>query len=145
VKIMLNTRLHVVTLCGLVAGLAGCDAFTALTKLGDCNAGFLTATEILALNVSARDFLAQADPPVTIDVMTDAQAQAVATFLELNDAQCAQEIEALAEQADSDPDSVQGLDDLAAAFEGTDSSFDPQNVTAEDLQAIFDSIFGSQG
>lgn len=125
--------------CSLLVGVvAGCDAFNALLKLGDCNAGYLTANEILALNTSARDFLASQTPPTTIDVMTPAQAQAVATFLELNQAQCLEEILNLLEQ---DPSTMQGLAALAAAFEGTNSQFDPESATRDDIENIFDQVF----
>lgn len=125
--------------CSLLVGVvAGCDAFNALLKLGDCNAGYLTANEILALNTSARDFLASQNPPTTIEVMTPAQSQAVATFLEANQSQCLEEILALVEQ---DPSTMQGLAELAAAFEGTTSQFDPNSATPEDIQAIFNQIF----
>jgi hypothetical protein len=125
--------------CSLLVGVvAGCDAFNALLKLGDCNAGYLTANEILALNTSARDFLASQSPPTTIEVMTPAQSQAVATFLESNQAQCLEEILNLLEQ---DPSSLQGLAELAAAFEGTSSQFDPNTATRDDIEGIFNQVF----
>lgn len=125
--------------CALLIGVvAGCDAFNALLKLGDCNAGYLTANEILALNTSARDFLASQSPPTTIDVMTPAQSEAIATFLELNQAQCLEEILNLLEQ---DPSTMQGLAALAAAFEGSSSQFDPNTATRDDIEEIFDQVF----
>jgi hypothetical protein len=128
--------------CAALIGATGCDAFNALLKLGDCNAGYLTANEILALNTSARDFLASQDPPQQIDVMTAAQAQALATFLELNQAQCLDEILALTDQ---DPSTLLGLAELAAAFEGTNSQFDPNSATADDIRNIFNQVFSGSG
>ncbi len=136
---MRSKVIRAVVSCSLLVGVfAGCDAFNALLKLGDCNAGYLTANEILALNTSARDFLASQDPPATIDVMTPAQSQALATFLELNQAQCLEEILNLLEQ---DPSTLQGLAALAAAFEGTNSQFDPDTATRDDIENIFNQVF----
>lgn len=135
-----RNRIAFGVVCLLAISSTGCDSLTALTKLGDCSAGFLTSSDILGLNASVKDLLAQQNPPVDIPSLSEAQAQALATFLEANDANCASEIEALIEKADSDPESVQGLADLAAAFDGTNDAFDPENVSSSDLENILNNI-----
>ena len=135
-----KSRIAFGLLCLSAVSTTGCDSLSALTKLGDCSASFLTASDIVGLNASVKDLMAQQDPPTVIPTLSESQAQALADFLEANDANCVAEIQAVIEKADSDPNSVQGLDELAAAFEDSDDAFDPENVTADDLENILANI-----
>lgn len=133
--------LLVVALCGAcVFGSVGCGALalpSALAKLAAGNVGDLTPEEILALSQVAADFINSQNPGAAVE-LTPEQAAAIANFLDQNNVTTLEELEALFMEAETNPDAIVGLDELAAAFEGTADDFDPDSVTDEDLQELFD-------
>lgn len=140
---MSTKRILVSTLMlgALSVGTAGCDVFAisgALAKIANCEIGALTGTEIRVLSEAAASAINTQDPSAGATPMTQQQAQAVVNFLAANSVSNCDDLENLINQADQDPSSLQGLAELAAAFAGTGDTFDPDNVSASDLQNIFD-------
>lgn len=136
-----RTLVCVLMLGGLTFGSAGCDLFTipdALTKLANCEIGSLTATEIRVLSEIAADAINTSDPSAGAEPLTQDQAQAIVNFLAANNVQTCDDLQDLFDQSETDPGSIQGLAELAAAFQSSEDEFDPENVTREDLQNVFD-------
>lgn len=133
--------LLVIAMCGAcVFGSVGCGTLalpSALAKLAAGNVGDLTPEEILALSQVAADFINSQEPGAAVE-LTPEQAAAIATFLDQNNVTTLDELEALFMEAEANPDAIVGLDELAAAFEGTADDFDPDSVTDEDLQEVFE-------
>lgn len=100
--------------------VAGCDAFVipgALLKVANCEIGELTATEIRVLSEAAADLINEQDPSANATGLTQEQAQAIVNFLAANNVKTCEDLENLFEQ---DLESIQGLEELAAAFQDTD-------------------------
>lgn len=124
----------------LFVGTAGCDTLvlpSALAKLANSALGDLTADEIRVLTKMAADLINSQIPGANAAALTQAQSQAIVDFLDANNVTTFEELQMLIDQAQGDPSAIQGLDALAAAFAGSNQSFDPNNPTPEDLQNIF--------
>ncbi|GMU32731.1 MAG: hypothetical protein HS101_13220 [Planctomycetia bacterium] len=131
---------------GIFAGSAGCDVLIlpgALAKLANSAIGDLTASEIRALSQIAVEVINSQAPGTGAIPLTEAQSQALVNFLDANNVQTFEELEALLNEAQGDPSAIQGLEELAAAFAGGDQEFDPDNPTQQDLEEIFS--FAQQG
>ncbi len=131
----------VMMLGALTFGAAGCDLFSipsALAKLANCEIGALTAAEFKALSQVAADAINSQDPSAGATALTDAQAQAIVNFLAANNVLNCEDLENLFDQAAQDPGSIQGLAELAAAFQETGDTFDPDSVSPDDLRNVFD-------
>jgi len=125
-----------------VACVAGCgeNIVTALNKIATGQICQLSANELKALNKTAVDIGAQQTPPVTVPVLTDAQAQALADFLSLNGVCTIQDLQNLPTRI-KNGEKLQGVDALAAAF----GNMDPNSVDGEALQEILQSTLGIEG
>ncbi|MFQ5429055.1 MAG: hypothetical protein ACE5E1_01990 [Phycisphaerae bacterium] len=140
-------------LCALIAivlpvGMTGCfgeSILSAAAKVAGGQIASLTANEIKILNQTAIDLFASQNPGVSIPVMNDAQAEALANFFAANNLNTLEDFDALQQTAQTDPGQIQGLDELASAFAGSDNTIDPNNVDPETLGSIFDGLFGGSG
>ncbi len=123
--------------------MTGCGAesiLSATAKILGGQISQLTAGEIQILNQTALNVIGS-----TLNVettpLTLAQAEAVSSFLKINDLNTIDDFTTLASQAESNPESIEGLDDLADAFQGTDfddeGEFDPSQ-----LGNLFQAILG---
>lgn len=121
----------------------GGSLISALGKLTSANIGGLTGDEIQILSDSAKNLLSQSDPAAaSLPALTDDQAGALANFFNSNGLNSPDAFGTFAQNAAADPGSVKGLDELAAAFAGSASSFDPNAVTEDDLNNLFMQVFG---
>ncbi len=145
---MLNNRikLSVMLICGLAVSSTGCffgdSILSAGAKLASGQISQLTPGELQILNQTISGVLAADNPDLQIEPLTDDQATAVSSFLAANNLNTFEDFEALGETARNNPESLQGLDELAAAFEGSGTDFDPENFTEDDLNELLGSIFG---
>jgi len=131
----------------LAIGTAGCGtdplvaAATGAMKIAGGQMSQLTATEVQAISQLVVNLINEetggSQPPLTAE-----QAAAIVAFLQANNINTPEDITALIEQAQQDPSSIQGLDELAQAFLGTESEFDPNNVDPETLAEILAGAFG---
>ncbi|MBX3396076.1 MAG: hypothetical protein KF841_11985 [Phycisphaerae bacterium] len=131
----IRTKIAACAICVSVVGMSGCggdNILSAVSKVLGGQMSQLTAGEILVLNRAAASVVSQFTglPPVTL---TTPQAVAVSNFLQVNELDTIQDLETLARTAQSDPDSVQGWDDLSGAFAGSDfdndeGEFDPSRL-----------------
>lgn len=130
-------------LCGAFAfGSIGCNTLVlpgALAKLANGAVGELTAEEIAALSQIGAEFI-NSQNPGTAFTFNQEQSQAIVNFLDQNGVNTLEELEALFQEAESNPDAIVGLEELAAAFEGTDEDFDPDSVSEGDLEEIFNFV-----
>ncbi len=144
-----SVRVCALVLCGLAVGVGGCFGENILTATGKVIGGqmsTLTPNEIRILNEAAIAFLGSEDPNFEAVPLTEAQAEAIANFLALNNINTVEDIEAIAQLAETNPDQILGLEELAAAFAGTDvDGLDPNNLDPEDLNEVFQSIFAGVG
>lgn len=103
----------------------------------------LTQDEMQFLSDQTRALVLAVDPAAPVlPPMTNEQADAVVNFLETNNLDGLEDLATLAEQAGADPGSIQGLDQLADAYAGTVAEFDAEEPTQEDLDDLFEAIFG---
>jgi hypothetical protein len=138
-----NQKLAGVAICvALLIGTAGCfptevnDLVSGGMKLASGQIGALTAGEIKAVSDAAINALnSQAGQTgETLDTITLEEAQAVVTFFDVNGIETYDDLASLAQEAQQNPDAVQGIDELAAAFGEDAASFDP---------ARLESLFGT--
>jgi hypothetical protein len=131
---------------GLTVGVSGCfpstlgDLMGAGIKILNGQISTLTAGEVKALNAVAIGVINE-NTGSNLQPITDAQAQAVADFLQANNLNTPEDFQQLADTAEQDPSSIQGLDELAAAFQGTETNLDPNNLDPEELDDLLESIF----
>lgn len=111
--------------CGNLALASG------LAKLASGAVGDLTADEIAALSQLAADAVNAEDPNAGLEPFTPAQSQAIVDFLDANNVNTLEELEALIVAAETDPTAVQGLLELAEAFD-----FDPTNPSPDDFNEV---------
>ncbi|MCK6486314.1 MAG: hypothetical protein HUU22_17095 [Phycisphaerae bacterium] len=103
----------------------------------------LTQDEMQFLSDQTRALILAVDPAAPVlPPMTNEQADAVVNFLDSNNLDGLEDLATLAEQAEADPGSIQGLDQLADAYADTVAGFDADEATQEDLDELFDAIFG---
>lgn len=130
-----------VTLLGVVLVISsGCEVSilaSAGAKLANNQVGDLTADEIRVLSQIAAEAINANNPGAGAIVLNQQQSQALVDFFNCNNVQTTQDFQNLSANAQSNPGSVQCLDQLAAAFQGTNQAFDPNAVTPEQLNAIF--------
>ncbi|MCA9254665.1 MAG: hypothetical protein KDA33_03465, partial [Phycisphaerales bacterium] len=99
-------------------GLTGCfgeSILSAGAKVAGGQISELTANEIKILNETVVGLLASTNPGFTAEPLTDAQASAISSFFKANDLNTIEDFEQLQQTAESNPDSLEGLDELAAA------------------------------
>lgn len=132
---------------GLSVSVTGCigeTIFSATAKLLGGQISQLTPTEIQLLNEAVLSVLRAQNPGFNPQSLTTAQATALSNFFKANNINSLEDIESLKSQVQNDPNAIQGLDELAAAFEGSDTGIDETN--AEDsLDAIVQALFGGTG
>lgn len=124
-----------------VTGCFGESILSAGSKVLGGQISQLTPGEILILNQTASDLISQVTglPGTTL---TTPQAVAISNFLQVNELDTLQDFETLATNAESDPESIQGLEELGSAFEGTDYEGDEGEFDAGQLGDLFGSILG---
>lgn len=125
-------------------GLTGCfgeSIVSAGAKVASGQISQLTSGEIKILNQTVTDVLASTNPGFTAEPLTDAQAEALSSFLKSNNLNTIEDFEALKTTAETNPESLQGLDELAAAF-NNGQDYQGQDF---DLDAIFNALFGASG
>ncbi len=141
-----NYKLCALFTAMLGVGLTGCigeSILSAGAKLASGQIGALTAGEIIILNQTAADLISSQNPNAPAPpTLTTGQAQALTDFFSANDLNTVEDFQALAEKAQSDPDSIQGLDALAAAFAGSETDIDPDNFDPNTLDDVFDTLLG---
>ncbi len=144
-----SMRICALVLCGLAVSVGGCFGENILTATGKVIGGqmsTLTPNEIRLLNEAAIALLGSQDPNVEAIPLTEAQAEAISNFLALNNINTVEDVEAIAQLAETNPDQILGLEELAAAFAGTAADeLDPATVNPDDLNLVFQSIFGGVG
>jgi len=136
--------------CALVAlmlpvGITGCfgdSILSAGAKLLSGQISQLTAGEIMILNDTVVGVLKAENPGFNPPPLTSTQAGALSTFFQANTVNTIEDAQNLAKTAQTNPDAIQGLDELAAAFAGSDLNIDPNNVDSTTIDQIFESIFG---
>lgn len=143
---MNQMKLSVMLVCGLAVSSTGCffgdSILSAGAKLASGQISQLTPGEIQILNQTITDLLTSDNPDVQIEPLTNDQASAVSNFLASNNLNTFEDFEALGATIENNPDSLKGLDELAAAFAGSDTDFDPDNFTQDDLDELLATIFG---
>ena len=144
---MSKKRSAIVTVCCLILIVgAGCffeSILTAGLKIANGQLNQLSANEILLLNQGINDFLKSQDPNAPTNTLTQAQAQALATFLGANNITTPESLETLVTNTQNGGAPIVGLDALAAAFVGSNTQFaDPNNPTQEELDAVFGQALG---
>jgi hypothetical protein len=111
-------------------------------KIANSQMTQLTAAEVQALSQVVVQIINEQtggnQAPLTAE-----QAAAIVAFLQANNVNSPDDITALIEQAQEDPSSIQGLDELAAAFVGTEDEFDPDDVDPDALASILAGAFGA--
>ncbi|HPF40029.1 MAG TPA: hypothetical protein P5081_03780 [Phycisphaerae bacterium] len=125
-------------------GLTGCfgeSILSAGAKVAGGQISELTANEIKILNETVVGVLASTNPGFTAEPLTDAQASALSSFFKANSLNTIEDFEQLQQTAESNPDSLEGLDELAAAFSDSET-IDPDNF---DFDQIFNALFGALG
>ncbi len=140
-----NHRLCALFAAMLGVGLTGCfgeSIVSAGAKVASGQIASLTAGEIIILNQTAADLITSMDPTASPPTLTTGQAQALSDFLTANDLNTLEDIEALTEAAESDPDSIQGLAALAAAFAGSETELDADDPGAGELEDVLNTLLG---
>ena len=136
-------------LCGLAVSVGGCfgeNILTATAKVIGGQMSTLTPDEIRLLNEAAIALFGSQDPNFEAVPLTQAQAQAISNFLALNNINTVEDVEAIIRLARTNPEQILGLEELAAAFAGTDvDELDPDNLNPDDLNEVFQSILGGVG
>jgi hypothetical protein len=136
------------SICLFVVVGTGCvfeSILTAGLKIANGQLNQLSANEILLLNQAVIDFLKSENPGTELTPLTPAQAQAVVTFLQANGITTPESLQGLIMDAQNGG-TINGLDELAAAFAGSENQFaDPDNPTQEELDALFGQAFGGNG
>jgi hypothetical protein len=121
------------TVC-LGMGSVGCgsnplfDLLSAASKVSNGQLSSLTVPEVKALNQFAISLVpASAMGTDSPDLLTlsDAQAAALIAFCQANHLDSIPAIEQAIQQSQTDPSSLQGVDTLSAAFQGTQFSIEP--------------------
>ncbi|HVP12405.1 MAG TPA: hypothetical protein VMV94_14610 [Phycisphaerae bacterium] len=136
---LLKTGLCVVLMAciGLAAGGCGTDPLvSAGLKVANNQISQLTGAEIKALSDAAMALI-NSQGGQTGQPLTDAQAAAVANFLLVNGINTPEDMERVSQQAEADPTSLQGLDELAAAF-----NVDPNDPDPYVVRHVFEQLFG---
>ncbi|MCG8404772.1 MAG: hypothetical protein MI923_06195 [Phycisphaerales bacterium] len=128
-----------------VTGCFGDNILSAGAKVAGGQISSLTAGEIQILSQTVNDILASENPGFEPVELTETQAQALTDFFSANELNTFEDFETLSQTAQSDPDSIQGLDELAEAFADAGSDLDPDNLDPNDLDEILQSIFGGLG
>lgn len=126
----------------LLTGCFGESVLSAGAKVAGGQMASLTANEIKILNQTVLDLLAGENPGFTPEPLTDAQANAVSSFLQSNSLNTFEDFETLEEMIRNNPESIQGLDELEAAFADQAENFDEENF---DFDALINKIFGASG
>ena len=133
----------------ILIGTAGCfppqvnDLINGGMKLASGQIGALTAGELKAVSDAAISVIAS-ETGQTIDPLTTEQAQALVTFFDVNGIETFDDFDGFAQRVEQDPESIQGLDQLAEAFGQTSENFDPSQLE-EVLGAIFGGGFDGAG
>lgn len=146
-------KMRVQRYCALVAlllpvGVTGCfgdNILSASSKLLSGQISQLTAGEVQILNDVVVGVLQSQNPGFNPPPLTDTQAGALVTFFQANTINTLEDAQALAETAQNNPEAIQGLEELAAAFAGTELDIDPNDIDADDIDEIFGAIFGGAG
>lgn len=128
-------------------GTAGCipaamlDLLNAGMKIMNEQISTLTPQEIKTLNEVAIGIINE-QTGQNLPPLTDEQADAISAFFVANELNTFADFEQLADQAEADPSQIEGLAELAAAFDNIDAD-DPD---PDELEDLFESIFtGGQG
>lgn len=128
---------QVVFLAVLAVGATGCmpqevnDLINGGVKLANGQVSDMTASEIMAVANTTIELINSQLPEgeTPLPTLTPEQAAALVTFLDANGSpNSPEEVEALIQQAIDDPSSIQGVDELAAAFGGTYDTSNPQAI-----------------
>ncbi|MCB9856732.1 MAG: hypothetical protein H6818_13715 [Phycisphaerales bacterium] len=139
-----NLRFCALATMALGLGLTGCfgdSILSAGAKIAGGQISQLTAGEIKILNETVAGVLASTNPGFTAEPLTDDQATALSNFFKANNLNSISDFEQLQQTAENNPDSLEGLDELSAAFNGGDA-FDGENF---DFDQIFNALFGALG
>lgn len=137
-------------ICALVAlmlpiGVTGCfgdNILSAGAKLLSGQISQLTAGEIMVLNDVVVGVIKAENPGFNPPPLTSTQAGALSTFFKTNTINTIEDAQKLGETAQNNPDAIQGLAELAAAFAGSELTIDPDNIDSSTIDQIFGAIFG---
>ena len=139
-----NVRFCALATMALGLGLTGCFGETIISagaKVAGGQIASLTSGEIKLLNEAVVGVLATTNPGFTAEPLTDEQATALSDFLKANNLNTLEDFEALQQTAESNPESLEGLDALATAFNNGEGI----NVEDFDFDQILSALFGTGG
>jgi hypothetical protein len=105
-------------------------------KVGTNQMATLTGGEIKALSEAAVALI-NSETGGTGQPLTDDEAAAVAAFLAANNINSPDDMQRVVTAGENDPSSVQGLDELAAAF-----GVDPNDPNPDVIKNMFEQLFG---
>jgi hypothetical protein len=140
-----NQKLCALFTAMLGVGMTGCfgeSIVSAGSKVAGGQIASLTAGEIIILSQTVADLIRSQDPNANPPTLTTEQAQALTDFFTANNLNTIEDFETLAETAQNAPDSIQGLDALAAAFAGSATEIDPDDFDADSLDELLGMLFG---
>lgn len=141
----IRLRLCALLLTTSAIGSIGCyngDVLSAGSKVLGGQLYALSADEILALNKAAVDLVSQVTG-VPATPLTTPQAVTLANLLSLNSVNTLEDLESLIQRAQSDPESVAGLQELMEAFAGTEYADNPDAFGPDQIGTLFGALFGS--
>jgi hypothetical protein len=139
---LLKTGVCVVLIVTIGVAAGGCavgpvsDLVSAGLKVANNQMSQLTGAEIKAMSDAAIALL-NSQTGGTGQPLTTEQAAAVADFFAVNNINSPTDLEQLVHQAENDPGSVQGMDELAAAF-----GLDPNDPDPDAVKHVFEQLFG---
>jgi hypothetical protein len=139
---LLKTGTCLVLAVCIGAAASGCGTaplVTAGLKVANSQMATLTGAEIKALSEAAVAII-NSQTGGTGQPLTDEEAAAVAAFLAANNVNSPDDMQRLVTAAESDPSSVQGLAELAAAF-GLDPNDPNPDVVRNALEQLFGTTF----
>ncbi len=124
VRTLLVTSALLASVSGCMSGgSSGGNIFTATAKIAGGSMTTLTGTEVQILASTAEEFAASQGEVVDL-ALSDEQADVIVEFLVVNQIDTVQDLQAVIEQAQEDPDSIVIPDGALELFSA--GAFDPQ-------------------
>ncbi|HWL94081.1 MAG TPA: hypothetical protein VNT79_11160 [Phycisphaerae bacterium] len=125
-----------------VAGCFGDSILSAGSKVLGGQISQLTGGEIIILNQAAVEILQGSNPGYNGAALTVPQADAISVFLKANELDTLEDFEVLAQTAETNPEAVQGLEELGAAFDGSEYEDEEGEFDPSQLGDLLGQVFG---